>query len=292
MHDAKIRALIYFCPIKTEEYIIAEIRSWLPSEVESEVYTHHSTPFVYLLFPRYGLQIHIITFDTFLQHVFEPDFFLLLLAVHPNLQTIHLWEDQFQQYKSIVKNRLLGKLGLTQRIHGRQTKIIRIDKAIAFDFMQGQHLQGYTQVYYKYGLFKDDILYAVALFSKVRSMKAENYKSGELVRYANLDGYHVSGGLSKLINYYIQEQSPQDVMTYVDKDWGVGSGYDKIGFERVEHTPPQCFWVNLNTFERHYPSRFIKLHPVNEHVSKDIIKKKYGLVEIYNSGNIKMIKTC
>lgn len=250
------------------------------------------SPFPVFVFPNHNLQLHVISFAQYIKEDLNENFFAELSHSYAYRQTIHLWEDQWHTAKNIIKNRLLSKLGMSKRIHGRKTEVRRIDKTIAQHFLKVQHLQGYSTGYYKYGLYEKDILYAVALFSKTRKMRQEHYRSSELIRYANLEGYHVSGGLGKLINHYINELQPNDIMTYVDCDWGNGDGYKKIGFETKEITFPQIFWVNPETYERHSPSKFYKENGFDFSVSKSIVLSRYGLIEIYNSGNIKMIKNC
>jgi len=264
----------------------------LPNKITFKKITIPESPFYLIVFPDYAMQIHVISFAEYTIEKPIPTFLYELSQHFHAVQTIHLWEDQWYTKNSIIKNRILSKLGVSNRIHGRKTEVRRIDKFIAEGFMQVQHLQGYATGYYKYGLYEKNTIYAIALFSKVRKMRQVNYYSAELIRYANLDGFHVSGGLGKLINHYIQEHGPNDIMTYVDSDWGNGVGYKKLGFETKEITPPQMFWVDPKTNERHFPARFCKENGLDSVLNKSAILKKYELIEIYNSGNIKMIKLC
>ncbi len=250
------------------------------------------SPFTALVFHDFNLQLVLIPFNIYIQEKLAANFFVEMANAYPHLQTIYIWEDEWYSKNNIIKNRLSSKLRISERVHGRKTIVKRIDKAIAYSFMQTQHLQGYSTGYYKYGLYEKTLLYAVALFSKTRKMWAENYISAELIRYANLEGHHVSGGLSKLINHYIQEHKPNDIMTYVDRDWGNGDGYIKIGFEVVETTPAQAFWVNPKTYKRYHQQRFCKEMGIAIGTPAETIVKQYGLIEVYNSGNIKMIKPC
>ncbi len=48
------------------------------------------------------------------------------------------------------------------------------------------------------------------------------YRSYEMVRFANVTGVTVTGGLSKLIKAFAEEVKPDDIMTYVDREWSDG----------------------------------------------------------------------
>ena len=60
-------------------------------------------------------------------------------------------------------------------------------------------------------------------------------------------------------------------MTYADSDWSDGKNYEKIGFTRIEQTPPLTFEIDNETFMR-------KLVDQNSEQPK-----------IYNSGNWKFL---
>jgi hypothetical protein len=83
-------------------------------------------------------------------------------------------------------------------------------------------------------------LVAVATFSAGRKMKnkPEYYRSYELIRFANKIGFRVVGGLSKLIKGFLNEREVGDIMTYVDRTWSRGKGFEKIGFEKIGELPP------------------------------------------------------
>ncbi len=264
----------------------------LPITIAYRVIQIPYSPFSVFAFPDYSFQLHLILLKEYIKDKTPSNFFSELTDSHPHVQNIYLWEDQWCNANSIIKNRLMSKFGMGKRIHGRKTEVRRIDKSIAQSFLETQHLQGYASAYYKYGLYEKDILFAVALFSKTRQMRQKNYRSAELIRYANLEGYYVSGGLGKLVNHYMNEHDADDVMTYVDRDWGNGNGYIKIGFEIKEYTAPQSFWLDTTTFERHSPLRFCKEIGMDSSTQKATILQQFGLIEIYNSGNIKMVKYC
>lgn len=147
------------------------------------------------------------------------------------IKLIHLWEDVWLSRPLQVISRIESLLGLNTRIHGRKTKVHKITKPVADQFINENHLQGAVNSRHKFGLFEKEELVAVATFSALRNMNhTENYQSAELIRFAVKSGYSVTGGLSKLISYFSAFQKPNDVMTYADRDWSFGEAYVTLGF--------------------------------------------------------------
>jgi hypothetical protein len=221
------------------------------------------------------------------------------------VKIIHLWEDVWYAKKEIVQSRLRAALGDSQRIPARLTKVRRIDKPTLDAFIEANHLQVSTSAKYKYGLFlpknyerilnkenplihpmietlahSSEILVAVASFSGGKNIvrDGQTYRSFELIRFANCLHCTVVGGLDKLLKAFTKELNPDDIMTYADRDWSDGGGYERLGFERIGTTPPQIFYVNPDTWERHYAERLKTSTPPPD------------WVKVYNAGNWKFLK--
>lgn len=221
-------------------------------------------------------------------------------ALPPDNQLrIMIWEDVWYAKRPIVESRLRALLGGSVRIPARLTRAQRIDKPTADHFLSQNHLQIPTNAKYKYGLFlpqrhfskikgqwrseqppHESTLVAVASFSGGRNIvrAGQTYRSYELIRFCNLLNCTVIGGLDKLLKTFVEEIQPDDLMTYADRDWSEGASYQKLGFERIEATDSQQFWVNPHSFERHYADR---LSP--DHIAPDWIK-------VQNSGSWKFLR--
>lgn len=221
----------------------------------------------------------------------QPDDIIALIDEfnQQQIQLICIWEDIWMLKQELVKSRISTLLGVSKRIHGRATKVKKITKPELDAFLSANHLQVPTRAKYKYGLFYKDLLVAVCSFSSGTPMpkRGENYKSYELIRFASLSGYTVVGGLSKLVKHFIEEVKPSDIMTYADRDWSVGKGYNKLGFRLDGATPPQYFWVKKGEWIRYYPTR------IPEELTKKTLNEteeylqQTGFVKVFNSGNLK-----
>lgn len=199
-----------------------------------------------------------------------------------DVQLIHLWEDVWLSRKEQVLSRLKSVIGLNLRIHARKTNIVRLTQKEADQFLYVNHLQLSVGAKHRYGLAIDSELVAVACFSGLRKMNngITNYRSAELIRFANLLGTTVTGGFTKLLSYFIKQYEPNDVMSYADRDWSIGSAYERAGFKLIEATPPAAILVDKNTLIRTFPHRLGNL--VND--------PEY--LDVFNTGNLKYILYC
>lgn len=244
------------------------------------------TLFEGIYLPEYRLQLHLISITHPSANTVEGNYFSLLSdqASQQNIRLIHLWSDVYHNHKALTEARLLALTGKRKRVHARQTTIVRLDKKQADDFLNKHHLQQSAGAYYKYGLVINDEIIAVATFSKSRVMTdgPVPYRSYELVRFASQTGTTVTGGLSKLLKHFVTEHHAVHIMTYADRDWSSGAGYEKLGFNFIETTPSQIFYIHPDEGIR-YPQ--FRLPPG---VTEEALIQR-GYVKIANSGNLKYI---
>ena len=215
------------------------------------------------------------------------------------VQLVHLWKDCWVTKQEIVRSRIAVLSGSGVRIMARRTKVRRIARDVMFDFFGANHMQGFVDARYNYGLFFDGQLVAAASFSAGRNIKRNGItvRSFELLRYANLLHHRVTGGLGKLITRFIKDVNPDDIMTYADLDWASGKGYQTLNFVQTAVTPPLSFWIHPDEMIRYYPHRLPKkltnefnMQNRNTDMGDFLINK--GYVRIYNAGNLKYLLIC
>ena len=132
-------------------------------------------------------------------------------------------------------------------------------------------------------------------FSKPREILRDGvpYKSFELMRYCSKLNQTVVGGFSKLLQYFIAEHSPDDMMTYVDADWSNGRHLSAFGFNYDSYKDPIEFWINKETLERDYPHVLLKnlgLEKEIDYSQKSEFLKEHKLISVLNSGSYKYVK--
>ncbi|WAC40481.1 hypothetical protein [Pedobacter sp. SL55] len=206
---------------------------------------------------------------------------------------VHLWEDVWLNKRGQVLSRIHSFCGKNISLHGRKTKVITIDTATAKAFLQAHHLQGYIKTKFNYGLSLNNELVAVACFAAARPMKSkgDDYRSAELVRFATKTGYTITGGLGKLVKHFLKQVSVNDLMTYADRDWSLGKGYDKLGFHFSGNTDPVTFYVDTNSMERYYahrlPKKIALAFDEQKVLNLDDFLSQNGFSKVFNTGNLK-----
>lgn len=194
----------------------------------------------------------------------------LQAARKQGIKAVVLWEDYWLARKSIVQSRLAATLGISAKIPARLTLARRIDNAATEHFLEANHLNGSTLSKFRYGLFlpkryyrvlpegfvfdasPDEMLVAVATFSNARIFEQNGapFRSHELIRFASLLNTNVVGALDKLLNAFIREKAPDDIMTYADLEWSDGRSYKRLGFEERGCMPPRKAFVELADMRR------------------------------------------
>ena len=212
------------------------------------------------------------------------------------IQLVHLWQDCWITKQERVRSRIAVFSGAYTRIHARRTFVRRIPRDVMFEFFANNHMQGFVDARYNYGMYCDERLVAAASFSAGRKMARNgiSVRSFELVRYSNLLNHRVAGGLGKLIARFIKDVNPDDIMTYADLDWASGVGYKALNFEQTAITPPQSFWIHPHNMIRYYPHRLPQkmtddFRKQSTYRNIDDFLKNTGYIKIYNAGNLKYL---
>ncbi|MCE5320602.1 MAG: hypothetical protein LLF93_05820 [Bacteroidales bacterium] len=210
---------------------------------------------------------------------------------------ITLYEDEWRTKNELLISRLLVNLGKSRTIFARNCEVRTIDNHTAKAFLNCNHLLGHTSASYYYALYEikgnktfpeiSNEPVAVAAFSSPRPMNrdGEIISSYEWVRYASRRGVRVAGGMGKLLNYFVNEQSPQEIMSYADRDWSEGDVYKKLGFKFAGYTQPIDFVINPVTFER------VSIKKLRRKFGEDSpeLNEKNALI-LRNRGNLKFLR--
>jgi len=207
-------------------------------------------------------------------------------------QNITLYQDEWVNKYQLITNRLLANLEKQKSVFARNCVVREVSSESVRQFLERNHLLGYTTCRYKYALYtkkatryiNENEMVAVAMFSAPRPMVREGATilSYEWVRYAGLAEYRVIGGMGKLLKYFIDKNSPDEIMSYADKDWSDGNVYRRLGFELHGETEPIDFYVDKETLKR-IPAK--KILRDKQYGPQDDLSKKYFTLR--NQGNLK-----
>lgn len=218
---------------------------------------------------------------------FNPQELIDLQAAYAsrNQLLVHLWEDVWATRREQVLSRIHSFVHNNQTIHGRKIKIKTIDGNLAKSFFNEHHLQGFARCKLYLGLHLKEDLLAVGGFGGVRLMtrKIPQQHSIELIRFATKSGYTIVGGLGKLLRHVSELFDVDDIMTYADRDWSIGKGYAKLGFEPPSETEPIKMLVDRGTLKR-YPSRQTT-RKTSSNFEPSLNESDF--IEVFNTGNLK-----
>ena len=174
----------------------------------------YSEKYTLLSFTGRNLVINLVS----LNNDYEPRELLQLQDFYrqKGVKLIQLWEDIWATRTAQVIGRVKSLLGLNKRVHARKTKIMAISQAQAAAFLEVNHIQSSASSKHRFALLADGEMVAVACFSGLRLMKHNKpvgYRSAEVIRFASLSGFTVTGGFSKLLKHFIAQLAPDDIMS-------------------------------------------------------------------------------
>ena len=144
------------------------------------------------------------------------------------IKLMHIFSDEWEHKKDICKSMIKNRLGLCKKIFARKCEIKEISKIDFDNFMNTSHISGTVNSSVRIGLFYEDELVSAIGFRKPRQKKWIGYY--EISRFATKLEHVVVGGLSKFLKYFKTEYTDM-IMTYADRRFGEGLGYEKVGFK-------------------------------------------------------------
>ncbi len=166
---------------------------------------------------------------------------------YPENKTV-IFEDWWIRKPEIVKSKISSLFGKNKRVFARKCEIRKINKEISQKFTNQNHIYGSTDSKHGFMLFENENPVACATFAGTRNFKTG--KSGELLRFCNKTEITVVGGLSRLIKAYSKLYNPDDIMTYIDLDWGNGNAFKNFGFIPVDKKEGIKFYCNRESGKR------------------------------------------
>lgn len=255
-------------------------------ELEIDIYL----PELKLGFEFNGLYWHSELYKEKNYHLNKINFFK-----ERGIRIIHIWEDDWDFKKDIIKSMLLNILGRCRSIGARKCSIKEVKNDICKSFLNENHIQGWCVSKYRYGLYYNDELVCLMTFGGLRVNLGQEKSIGsyELLRFCNKVNTVINGGASKLLNYFLKNKNLIKVVSYSKNDYSNGNLYNKIGFEFDSFTSVNYYWVIDKLRENRYKWRkdiLVKMGE-NSKLSESQIMKSKGYYKLYDSGNTKWVLT-
>jgi hypothetical protein len=216
------------------------------------------------------------------------------LCQEKNIKLLHIFEDEWEEKREIVKSKILSNLNIFNKtIFARKCEVKIIESKTKNLFMLENHIQGYDICFLSLGLFYEDELVSVMTFSKPRkNMGYKNLDAIELSRFVNKNGYKVIGAGSKLFSYFIKNYEWNQIFTYADKRFYTGEIYLKMGFNFINDTKPNYWYVKKK--KRFYRYNFrkdilISKYNADRNKTETQIMNEMGYDKIWDCGHAKFV---
>jgi hypothetical protein len=211
-----------------------------------------------------------------------------------NIRLIHVFQDQWDSKRNIVKSIISSAFGYAKTIYARKCYLRLISSSECNLFLQQNHIQGADKSSIRIGLIFDEELVSVMTFGKSRFDKNVEW---ELYRLCNKLGIRIVGGAGKMFQHFIRNYDPRTIITYSDRSLFSGGVYESIGFTFVEYTTPAYSYVNTNTgckerlnrmrFQKHKLSSILPIFDSSKSETDNMTTNGYG--RIWDCGNRKYI---
>jgi hypothetical protein len=209
-----------------------------------------------------------------------------------NIQLIHIWDTDWIYKRDIVKSMILNKLKLSStKIYARKCIIKEISSRESTLFLSKNHLQGGCISKINLGLYYNNELVSIMTFGKLRKNFKQNHTEGhwELVRFCNILNTNVVGAASKLFKYFTTQHSPQNIVSYANKDHSNGNLYRTLNMNLLTTTPPGYHWykskIRYNRFN--FRKDVLVKQGADPNKTEYEIMLEQGYYRTWNTGNLK-----
>lgn len=205
-----------------------------------------------------------------------------MLCAEKNIQLLHFWDIEIKNKIDIIFSMLRVKLGIATRIYARKCFIKEVDKNVAKEFFNENHIQGNAGCNKIIGLYYNDELVSAASFITPRFNKKYDW---ELVRFATIKNVVVVGGMSKLLSTITGS-----IISYANRRWSMGNVYKQCNFTLIDISRPNYFYTkNFKTLEnriKYQKHKLINNINYDKNKSEKEIMELSGYNRIWDCGNL------
>lgn len=180
------------------------------------------------------------------------------LAALQGVRVVHIYQDVLSERGEAV-NLLLGKLtNKVPSIGARKLTLRELPLRDANMFLNTAHIQGGVSTGLCIGLYDEDLLVGVAVFSKRKSARGMGCATVyELTRFTST--MRIVGGLQRVIAFF-KGLHPEctAIVSYVDLSVFTGAGYVSAGFTLTSINAPDYKVIEGNFLNRRHKSNYTR----------------------------------
>jgi len=204
-----------------------------------------------------------------------------------NIRLLHIFEDDWIHRKDVCKSIILNSINkIENKIYARKCEIKEVKSNTCKDFLDKNHIQGYSRCKYRLGLYYNNELISVMTFGW---RKTNNKKEFELIRFCNKINTNVIGGASKLFKSFLNNHKYDNMISYADISLFTGDLYEKLGFNFKYLTNPNYFWVvGSRKFHRFvFNKKNLVKNGFDPNMTESDIMNKRGYYKIWSCGQMR-----
>lgn len=210
------------------------------------------------------------------------------LCKQKNINLLQYWDDELSSNLNLILNKLSYELNMSkfERIGGRQVSISSISTQQERDFLNINHVQGYTpDRSIVLGAFYKDLLVGVFCI-------ANRKNAYEIVRFATHQDYNIRGLFSKFMKHVPEDK---DVFSFSDNRHSSGKLYSSSGFTLDHEVKPVYFYTkdyHSKMHRRNFSKSALKKKgiTIDDSLSEWENMKILGYDRIWDAGKIRWIK--
>lgn len=202
------------------------------------------------------------------------------------IRLLTIYSDEWKNKKDLIKIKLDHILGTSvqKRVYARKCNIKIIDKKTTKKFIDENHIQGNCYGSINLGLFHENELVSVMCFKRRRNL------SFELIRFCT--SCVVVGGFQKLLSYFKENNTWEEIITFADLRWHEGDVYNKSGFTQTGVLKPdyQYVYSNIRSHKFNFRKERIKVKFPNyydKEKTESELMEEIGIPKIYDCGKLR-----
>ena len=222
------------------------------------------------------------------------------MCLEKGIRLITIFEDEWILKQDIVKERLKYIL---KKSDGKKIRASKCDIKIVKSkekniFLEKYHIQGKDNSVLNIGLYYENQLVSIMTFthgSPSKGQKHKNLKVWELNRFCTSFDYIVYGSAQKLLKFFQANYDWDQVFSYADRRWSLGTLYEKLNFKLDDRKifPNYWYWGRGIVGRKHRfgftKSKLKKSIYYSEYLNEQQIMSFEKRYSVYDCGNLKYI---
>lgn len=212
------------------------------------------------------------------------------------VRVINIFEDEWNNKAHIIKSKILHilKTSHTSKIFARKCTIREITARDCREFIENNHIQGFTPAQIYLGAYYRDVLVGCMTFIPVgRFSKISSKTEFELVRFVTDTSLSIPGLGGKLLKHFIRNYVSTKIVSYADRRFTDDSVniYTQLSFLFIGYTPPNYYYIrgsrrfNRVRFQKHKLQSILPKFDVTKSEWENM--KNNGYDRLWDCGHLK-----